>query len=121
MIAQGNSQGIRYVGNNIENFFNNDLVLLGANLPHCWINTGQPTTSVAVVIYFNEDLIKWLTNEQFEAVSRLFEKANQGIKFSTDIALRVRSKIDQLLTVSGFERYILLMQITPGTINYGPF
>ena len=34
-----NSQGVRYVGNNIENFYENDLVLLGSNLPHCWINS----------------------------------------------------------------------------------
>src|ERR1700709_2354523 len=61
-----NIQGVRYVGNNIENFYENDLVLLGSNLPHCWINSGdQPEPSKAVVIYLNKDLVKWLGEEPF--------------------------------------------------------
>ena len=46
------------MGNNIENFYENDLVLLGSNLPHCWINNnGQEETSRAVVIYINKELV----------------------------------------------------------------
>ena len=106
-----NTQGIRYVGNNIENFFDNDLVLLGSNLPHCWISTMQPSAASAIVIYFNADLVQWLTNGQFKTISQLFENANQGIKFSSDIALGIKSKLDSLLNVSPFERYILLLEI----------
>jgi len=39
-----NSHGVRYVGNNLENYFDHDLVLLGSNLPHCWINSTGSTT-----------------------------------------------------------------------------
>jgi len=107
-----NSQGIRYVGNNIENFYENDLVLLGSNLPHCWINTSdQEEPSRAVVIYLNQDLVKWLSDEQFSAINSLFEKSNQGIKFNNSIALKVKPKLYELLNVGPFERYILLLQI----------
>src|ERR1700704_5688131 len=107
-----NSQGIRYVGNNIENFSGNDLVLLGSNLPHCWINTADELgPSGAVVIYLNKDLVKWLCTEQFEGINLLFEKSNQGIKFSRSVALKFKSKVYDLLDANPFEKYIILLQI----------
>src|ERR1700712_196927 len=93
-----NSHGLRYVGNNIENFYENDLVLLGSNLPHCWINSSdQEEASKAVVIYLNTELVKWLSQDQFTTISALFEKSNQGIKFKKSVALKVRPKLYQLL------------------------
>ena len=107
-----NSQGIRYVGNNIENFGENDLVLLGSNLPHCWINTGDELgPSGAVVIYLNKDLVKWLCAGQFEAINLLFEKSNQGIKFGRSAALQFKSRLYDLLHANSFEKYIILLQI----------
>jgi AraC-like DNA-binding protein len=107
-----NSQGIRYVGNNIENFYENDLVLLGSNLPHCWINTSdQEEASRAVVIYLNKDLVKWLTDEQFSGISALFEKSNQGIKFSHSVALKIKATLYELFSADPFEKYIILLQI----------
>src|SRR5450631_3182404 len=107
-----NSQGIRYVGNNIENFYENDLVLLGSNLPHCWINSGdQEETSRAVVVYLDKDLVKWLSDEQFSSIHALFGKSNQGIKFSNSVALKLRSKLYDLLNTDPFEKYITLLQI----------
>jgi AraC-like DNA-binding protein/quercetin dioxygenase-like cupin family protein len=107
-----NNQGIRYVGNNVENFYENDLVLLGSNLPHCWINTSdQEEPSRAVVIYLNEDLVKWLSDEQFSSISALFEKSNQGIRFNAAVALKVKSRLYELLNVAPFERFIILLQI----------
>jgi AraC-like DNA-binding protein len=107
-----NSQGVRYVGNNIENFYENDLVLLGSNLPHCWINScDQEEPSRAVVIYLNRDLVKWLSDEQFSGMHALFGKSNQGIKFNNSVALKVRSKLYELLKADPFEKYIVLLQI----------
>jgi AraC-like DNA-binding protein/quercetin dioxygenase-like cupin family protein len=107
-----NSQGLRYVGNNIENFYENDLVLLGSNLPHCWINSeDQEESSKAVVIYLNEELVKWLSEDQFNSVRSLFNKSCQGIKFKTSVALKIKPKLDQLLLADPFEKYITLLQI----------
>jgi AraC-like DNA-binding protein len=107
-----NSQGVRYVGNNIDNFHENDLVLLGSNLPHCWINTGeQGEPSRAVVIYVNKELVEWLSDEGFSAISALFEKSNQGIKFGDGVALQVKSRFYELFNADPFEKYIILLQI----------
>jgi AraC-like DNA-binding protein len=107
-----NSQGLRYVGNNIENFYENDLVLLGSNLPHCWINSDdQEETSRAVVIYLNEELVKSLSEDQFNGVKALFGKSSQGIKFKSSVALKIKPKLDQLLQADPFVKYITLLQI----------
>jgi AraC-like DNA-binding protein len=107
-----NSQGLRYVGNNIENFYENDLVLLGSNLPHCWINgNDQEETSKAVVVYLDKDLVQWLSQQPFNGISALFVKSNQGIKFKNSVALKIKPKLYQLLNAEPFEKYITLLQI----------
>jgi AraC-like DNA-binding protein len=107
-----NSQGVRYVGNNIENFYEDDLVLLGSNLPHCWINNcDHEDTSRAVVVYLNKELVRWMTEEQFNGIRELFGKSNQGIKFDKSIAIKLKSKLFGLLNADPFEKYIILLQI----------
>ena len=51
-----NGHGQRYVGNNVETFTSDELVLLGSNLPHCWVNEGNAREHqpYAVVVYIKE-------------------------------------------------------------------
>jgi len=104
--------GIRYVGNNIENYFDHDLVLLGSNLPHTWINfEGQEEFPKAVVIFFDQEFITWLNNDQFPGLVQLFKRSNFGIKFSKELALEVESKLLNLFELDNFEQCIVLMQV----------
>ena len=83
-----NSHGVRYVGNNLENYFDHDLVLLGSNLPHCWINSGEVKFSRAIVIFLNEEFINWLNHGQFPEIMDMFRNSGKGIKFSQEVAAR---------------------------------
>src|SRR5512134_3022387 len=52
-----NSRGQRYIGDNVSNYDDGDLVLLGPNLPHTWcsaakIDSAQP--HIALVMWFTE-------------------------------------------------------------------
>ena len=51
-------QGQRYVGRQVESFEAGDLVWLGPNLPHCWINTPSDSHEEveALVVQFDADL-----------------------------------------------------------------
>ena len=52
--------GKRYVGTHMENFTSGDLVLLGANLPHCWkLEADEPGNedASAIVIQFNANFL----------------------------------------------------------------
>lgn len=108
------SHGIRYVGNSIENFFEDDLVLLGSNLPHCWINTPkQEECSTAIVIYIKEDFLKniWMESSEFYRIRHLLESSKKGLKFDKILALKLKQHFIHLLQLPPFERLILFLRI----------
>ncbi len=108
------SRGVRYVGNSIENFADEDLVLLGPDLPHCWKNTGiQHKLARAIVIQWKEDFLGkgWMERREFEAIRHLLQLSNKGLKFHKAIALKLREKFHKLLELPAFDKLILLLQI----------
>jgi AraC-like DNA-binding protein len=108
------SHGGRYVGNSIENFEKDDLVLLGPNLPHCWKNIGhQQNPASAIVVQWKEEFIgrEWINAREFDAIRRLLELSNKGIKFNRSIALKVKEKFFKLLKLPPFEKLILFLQV----------
>lgn len=108
------SQGVRYVGNSIENFYDDDLVLIGSNLPHCWINASdQPQSSTAVVVYLKEQFIDkaWMQSAEFDGIRKLLELSDKGIKFDKTVALRLREKCLELVKLTSLEKAMLLLQI----------
>lgn len=107
-------KGIRYVGNSIENFGNDDLVLLGSQLPHCWIKTDdQDVAAKAVVIYLHQSFFKteFLRTIAFSSIQKLFELSSKGIRFSQKMAVKLKPKLVKLPTLPPFEKVILLLEI----------
>lgn len=107
-------QGVRYVGNSIENFYEDELVLLGSNLPHTWntaTDQNQPVT--AIVIYLKEDFFdkNWMQSIEFESIRNLSILMNKGIKVSKEVALALKPKFFELLNASPFEKLMILLQV----------
>ena len=108
------SHGVRYVGNNIENFFADDFVLIGSNLPHCWINTpNQEEAANAIVIYIKEGFLNrtWMESCEFDGISRLLESSKKGLKFGKPFALRLKQHLIELLKLPPLEKFMLLLEI----------
>jgi AraC-like DNA-binding protein len=110
-----NGYGHRYVGNSIDVFSNNDLVLLGSNLPHCWINEveSKNQSPSAVVIYLKEEFFTqpWFESCEFGSIRGLLELASKGIKFNPKVAMRLKGKCIELLKLPPMKRFIFLMEI----------
>lgn len=107
-------QGVRYVGNSIENFHEEELVLLGSNLPHAWntmIEQDQPVT--AIVVYLKEDFFtsNWMQSVEFEGIRNLSLLMNKGMKISKAIATALKPKFFELLNASPFEKLMILLQV----------
>lgn len=107
-------QGVRYVGNSIENFHEEELVLLGSNLPHAWnttIEQDQPVT--AIVVYLKEDFFdkNWMQSIEFEGIRNLSALMNKGIKVDKEVASVLKQKFYDLLNASPFEKLMILLQV----------
>lgn len=108
------SRGTRFVGDSIEEFAENDLALLGPNLPHIWQNpANQPGRSEAVVIHFSEGFLNnsiFLAPE-FISIRQLIEKSKNGVAFPAQMAQQVGEKMTAMLTQDSFRRVVGLMEI----------
>jgi AraC-like DNA-binding protein len=108
------SHGVRYVGNSIENFFDDDLVLIGSNLPHCWINSNdEQQNASAVVVYLKEQFLDetWMQSCEFETIRKLLALSEKGIRFSKEVALKLKDKCLRLVQLPPLEKLILLLEI----------
>ena len=83
------SEGTSFVGDCIEKFESGDVVLIGKNLPHMWLNnkkyfqSDSNLSTKAIAIHFKRN---FLGNVFFETpemihIHELFETARFGIKF----------------------------------------
>lgn len=106
-------RGIRYVGNGFEYFEENDLVLLGPNLPHCWRNVGaQQGNSGAIVVHWEHDLLgDCLDKREFNPIAQLFNRSSQGIKYSVPFNLSVKEKLLHMVNQPSFERLMTFLLI----------
>ena len=81
--------GTRFAGGSIEKFEPGELVLLGKNLPHMWLNDdpyfdeSSGLFAEALCIHFREDFLgeKFLEIAGTEHLSLLLKKATRGIRF----------------------------------------
>lgn len=109
-----NGKGVRYVGNSIENFYDEELVLLGSNLPHTWNTTADQEHPVnAIVIYLKEEFFDkiWMQSIEFEAIRNLATSMNKGIKVDSSVATALKQKFFNLLNASPFDKLMILLQI----------
>ncbi len=107
-------RGIRYVGSGFEYFEEDDLILLGPNLPHCWRTTGmQNGNSGAIVVHWDENLLgnDWLSKGEFDSIARLLSKARHGIKYSTAFSVQMKEKMLTMLNLPSFERLMSFISI----------
>lgn len=97
-------EGQRYVGQQVHEFFMGDLVFLGANLPHCWVNQPLENENVsAIVIQFGElFLTKGILDlPEMKKVQAFLEKSKSGFE--------IIGKTKEILT----EKIVSLQHKTP--------
>lgn len=107
------STGVRYVGNHMDTFDNDDLVMVGANLPHCWKTIGEQTEDVeCVVIQWREEVLSdWLNKEELQHIKDLLKRAQRGLKFHKEISEEVKPMLLGLLKKESFDRLIIFLQV----------
>ncbi|MEO9021548.1 MAG: AraC family transcriptional regulator [Ginsengibacter sp.] len=108
-------EGKRFVGNNMSGFQKNDLVLMGANLPHCWkLDQDIHPKASSIVIQFKYDFLGrefWNTSEM-ENIQRLLKRSEAGIEFRGKIKEEIRDSMVQCFNeINNFIHLIQLLKI----------
>jgi AraC-like DNA-binding protein/quercetin dioxygenase-like cupin family protein len=106
------SKGSRLVGDNIDNFKEGDLVLLGKNLPHTWRNESSDGSEALVIHFFDN----FLGDNFFEApemykVKRLLSHSRHGLNILGSTNKRVVELMNNIERCSGSQTIIDLLTI----------
>lgn len=113
------STGTRFVGDSIEKFNVGEVVLLGKNLPHMWLNDPiyfekeAGLFAEALCIHFKEDFLgeDFLDLRATEHLLQLFKMANRGIKF-LDLDFSITTQIKAINEApNDFSSLLKLLQL----------
>jgi len=107
--------GKRYIGGKVSDFESDDLVLVGPNVPHCWINEQgtREENVLATVIQFTQYFageVFWKLPELRE-ISKLFELAKSGLMINGTTRQIVIAKMAKLSEVDEFHKLISFIEI----------
>lgn len=113
------SFGKRIIGDKIEPFEPGDMVFIGSNLPHVWLNDetfyngSNKQRAKSAVLYFNKLIFSSVFYSMKEAkkVNEFFGKAERGIKIEGKTREIVARKMEELVEKKDLERIIGLLEI----------
>lgn len=112
------STGKRFIGDSIDRFEEGEVILIGKNLPHMWLNEdeyfAEDSTLIAraISIHFKHDFLgsEFIKAPEMRAISELMERASFGVSF-VDLDIRHKNNIDSLLHLEGFQRTIKFIEL----------
>ncbi len=112
------STGTRFVGDNIDKFEVGEIILIGKNLPHLWLNDklyfeGNPDLMAkAHVIHFHENFAGDLFKiPEMSSINKLLERAQRGIKFNKDSSDAIIEKVNKMFEARGYERLMIFISV----------
>jgi AraC-like DNA-binding protein len=105
--------GKRVVGDSVANFRQDDLVLMGPNVPHIWINDdvfykgNKQLRSRAVVIYFSPHLLDHLLEPSaLTGLRALLNKADRGLEILGKAKAHIRKTLSMIHQKDGLPQLI---------------
>lgn len=112
------STGTRFVGDSLETFEPGQLVLLGENLPHMWLNDPEyydeesELKAEAIAVHFKLDFLgpDFFDSPELLKIADLLNRSRQGILFK-NIDNYTKGLMKQLVFCQGVERLTMLFTI----------
>lgn len=112
-ITQG--KGKRFVGNNMSGFEENDLVLMGPKLPHCWkLAPAEKQKASSIVIQFDYNFLgnDFFNLPEMDPIRKLLKRSEVGIEFGGKIKESVReSMVLALEEKKQFKKLMIILEI----------
>jgi len=116
LICFKEGSGTHFIGDNVRRFNNNDIVLIGSNLPHftkfdsCYFTSSRPDI---LVVHFKNDFWgkSFLNLPENAALKSLLERSHRGILINGSVKQRVADLMEKMLDGNAQERLLILLQI----------
>lgn len=108
--------GTRFIGDRIDNFEEDELLLIGSNLPHMIRTQGDLTEedpdTEAIVVHFLPDILSSFLNlPESKAIVDLLELAGYGLGIKGETLLSAKRILYSLRYARNTEKVILLIQL----------
>ena len=107
-------KGTRFIGDSIQTYYNGDLVLVGAHLPHHWkseiVEDGfRDSLNQSIALYFSKEFpgMDFYELPEMEKVKVLLEQSVRGISvMDLSTKEKVYHKLCQILGQNGVEKIL---------------
>lgn len=112
-----NSSGNRIIGDSVEKYGGNDLVLIGSGVYHKWDDEDVPknkkNNAHVITIQFSKELFNEsiFLKKPFYSINALLKDSRRGIKFTDNTLKIVSSKILKLVLLNEFDTFIEFLKI----------
>ena len=115
-------EGTLIVGDTINYYSTNDIVVIGSNLPHVFkSDKSASSTSKMISLFFTKTSFgnRFFELEELNTLSKFFKRAKLGFK-ATSSKKKISGLFKRLEIVSKFERFLILLQLLKklSTCNY---
>jgi AraC-like DNA-binding protein len=113
-LIKGN--GIRFIGENINNFEEDELILLGSNIPHTWkcnVQNNNEEYVEALVMHIHPESLgsAFLSLPEAKKTRKIFSLANQGLLYYGETKIKAIKLMRKLAKASDLNRIILLLKL----------
>lgn len=113
------NSGVRCVGDSIERFERNDLVLIGQRIPHFWHSDDKyfgddpGFKTEAIMIQFGNGFLSKtvLSFKEFAHLHRLIDRTTRGIQVCGNDAIVIGEKIKEMSNNQGWRSLLMLVEI----------
>ncbi len=109
------SLGIRFIGDRASRFEEGDLVLVGPNLPHCWISDegDDARRARAIVVQFHPQFLgeHFFSTPELAPLGRLLDRANLGLEVHGRTRKHLADCLLALPGLSGARRLVSILSI----------
>ena len=98
-----NSEGQRFIGDNISTYTHGDLVLMGPKIPHTWCSSPEShngQTHQAIVLWLSEKFVTSLIEPHIELrpAKDLLHRSGRGLTFTSTVRTRASAIIQGMLS-----------------------
>lgn len=106
-------QGLRWVGDSVEPFFDGDLVLVGSETPHLWASRGAPSPEgcAATVLQFPPDWLLRCGLPELKAVAPLLVQVAAGVEVLGGTRAEVQGLLGRLPGATAQRRVAVFIEV----------